>query len=305
MLTLAVSMYGSIIKGSPDGSRLEGTGPTTPSLDIHLSHPGTIMPTIAEVTAWLDRLAPPELAEEWDNVGLLVGDADSDAARVMTCLTITPASADEAIRRNADLIITHHPLPFRPVRRLTTASPEGALLLRLIAAGVAIYSAHTAFDSAMAGINQRLAEGLGLTDIRPLVPLGEAPAGLGSGRFGQKAASTTLAELVEQSKAFLQIAQVQVVGDINQPIQSVAVACGSGGEFLAAARTQGCDCLVTGEARFHTCLEAETAGLSLLLPGHFASERFAVERLAEHLAENFPALQIWPSRDEADPVTSF
>ena len=95
------------------------------------------------------------LAEEWDNVGLLVGDPDQQVKRVMTCLTITPASAEEALERQAEMIITHHPLPFRPLKRLTTAQTASRLLLQLIEGKIAVHSPHTAFDSAAAGINQQ------------------------------------------------------------------------------------------------------------------------------------------------------
>src|SRR6185295_16007116 len=124
--------------------------------------------------------APAALAAEWDNVGLLVGDRAQKVERIMTCLTITPAAAAEAIREQADLIVTHHPLPFKPLNRLTADEPTGRILLDLIRAGVAIYSPHTAFDSAAAGINQQLAEGLGLIDIQPL-EASEALPGVGTG----------------------------------------------------------------------------------------------------------------------------
>src|SRR5215204_4410218 len=112
------------------------------------------MLTLAAVCEFLDVFAPPILAAEWDNVGLLVGDRSQRVERVLTCLTITPAVAGEAIRERADLIVTHHPLPFRPLKRLTADDPTGRLLLDLIRAGVAVHSPHTAFDSAAAGINQ-------------------------------------------------------------------------------------------------------------------------------------------------------
>ena len=124
------------------------------------------MTTVADLCQFLDTLAPPRLAAEWDNVGLLVGDRLAPAERVMTCLTVTPAVAAEAIRQRVELLVTHHPLPFRPLKRLTTDEPTGRLLLDLIRAGVAVHSPHTAFDSAAAGINQQLAAALGLSDIR-------------------------------------------------------------------------------------------------------------------------------------------
>lgn len=260
------------------------------------------MTTIADIAAFLESFAPKRLAADWDNVGLLAGDPVQPVTRVMTCLTITPASAAEAIRERAELIVTHHPLPFHPVKRLTTEQTPSRLLWQLARAGVAIYSPHTAFDSALAGINQQLAEGIGLTQIQPLVPVKDDLEGLGSGRIGELADPTTLANLAKQLSLFLKITGVQVVGVDGAKLERVAVACGSAGSFLGAAAKSGCHALVTGETTFHTCLEAEALGMALLLPGHFASERFACEQLAEVLREPFPSLQIWASKEEKDPL---
>src|SRR5689334_23056183 len=110
--------------------------------------------TVQEVCDFLETFAPARLAEEWDNVGLLVGDRKRPVRKVMTCLTITPASAAEAVAEGVDLIVTHHPLPFKPLKRLTADSLPGRLLLQLIGANIAVHSPHTAFDSAAAGINE-------------------------------------------------------------------------------------------------------------------------------------------------------
>jgi dinuclear metal center YbgI/SA1388 family protein len=257
------------------------------------------MPTIDEIARFLEEFAPPAAAEDWDNVGLLVGDRIRPAARVMTCLTITGASAAEAIGRRADLIVAHHPLPLRPLRQLTTDSREGRLLWQLIGAGIAIYSPHTAFDSAAAGINTRLAEQLGLAGIAPLVP---RPDGPGAGRYGMLTDDVALAALARQVKRLLNVPRVQVVGDLACTIRTIGVACGSGGEFIPAAAAHGCQALLTGEARFHACLEAESRGLALILAGHYATERFAVEQLADVLATRFGDVEVWPSRDKRDPI---
>ena len=260
------------------------------------------MPTIQNIADYLADFAPHDLAEEWDNVGLLVGKGDATAERVMTCLTVTPDSAAEAVDEKVDLIVTHHPLPFRPLKRLTDETPEGRLLLDLIRAGVAIYSPHTAFDSAGDGINQQLAAGLGLVDIEPLTAIGDDPAGLGTGRTGLFEESITLGALGDRSKQFLGIDSVKLVGDDDCDVHRVAVACGSAGEMLAAAIQHQCDVLVLGETSFHTCLHAEAEGMALLLTGHFASERFAVENLASRLDAQFPDANVWASRRERDPI---
>ena len=264
--------------------------------------PEVTVPTIREVADYLTEFAPHELAETWDNVGLLVGSGDAPAARVMTCLTVTPDSAGEAVSENADLIVAHHPLPFRPLKRLTDETPEGRLLLDLIRAGVAIYSPHTAFDSASDGINQQLADGFGLSAIEPLVPAGDEPSNLGTGRAGVFDSPVVLSDMAERAKHFLSVSAVKVVGDPGARVRRMAVACGSAGDLLAAAIERGCDTLVLGETTFHTCLHAEAEGVSLLLTGHFASERFAVEQLASRLAEKFSDAHVWASRQERDPI---
>jgi dinuclear metal center YbgI/SA1388 family protein len=258
------------------------------------------MVTVAYIAGFLDQVAPPALAEAWDNVGLLVGRFESRVERVMTCLTITPASAREAVSQRAELIVTHHPLPFRPFKRLRGDTVEGRLLLDLIGAGISVYSPHTAFDSARNGINERLARMLGLVEIVPLVPAGASDAG--AGRRGRLAEPTTLVDLARRVKALLALDYVQAVGSLDQAVSQVAVACGSAGEFLVPAADAGCECFLTGEMRFHGCLEAESLGVGLILAGHFASERFAVEELAAVLAAQFPTVRVWASGEERDPL---
>jgi dinuclear metal center YbgI/SA1388 family protein len=260
------------------------------------------MTTLRDICQFLDDFAPRRLAEEWDNVGLLVGDPEQSIERIMTCLTITPASAAEAVRERADLIVTHHPLPFKPLKRLTTDQTPGRLLLTLIRAGIAVHSPHTAFDSAAAGINQQLAAGIGLSAIAPLIPAANGQT-LGSGRFGSLPRPQPLGDLARRVKSFLKIDRVQLVGRPDQPISVAAVACGSAGSFLEPAMHAGCQLLVTGEMSFHACLEAEANNVALLLVGHYASERFAVEQLAEVLAGQFAGVSVWASRDERDPLT--
>src|SRR5262245_1714756 len=218
------------------------------------------MLTLADVCDFLESFAPSALAAEWDNVGLLIGDRAQRVQRVLTCLTITPGVAAEAIRERADLIVTHHPLPFRPLKRLTADEPSGRILLDLIRAGIAIHSPHTAFDSAAAGINQQFAEGLGLIEIAPLVPAAEMAAGVGTGRCGRLAVPQPLSQIAARLKAFLKITGLHLVGQPQQIIERVAVGCGSAGEFLADALRQRCGLLVTGETRLHTCYDAEQRG---------------------------------------------
>jgi dinuclear metal center YbgI/SA1388 family protein len=126
------------------------------------------MLNVGAVIDHLERLCPPRLAADWDNVGLLLGDRAGSVGRIMTCLTLTPEVASEAVERRAELIVTHHPILFRATKRLNADTPDGRMILQLAHAGVSVYSPHTAFDNAADGINAQLARSLGLTDAVPL-----------------------------------------------------------------------------------------------------------------------------------------
>ena len=301
-----------------------------------------------QLIEFLREFAPPDLAESWDNVGLLIGDPASEVTSVLTCLTLTPNVAEEAIAREAQLIVTHHPVLFRPVKQLTTATSEGRMLLSLIRAGIAVYSPHTSYDSAADGINQQLARSFGLQEIQPLRPnvemrsttsrqisrnalasgsaltsTSEPDASafrlieskqdvdselipieqpVGSGRFGRLPRPMSMSELIQQTKTVLGISQLQYVGSLDRTVTKLAIACGAAAEFLADAARCGSEAFLTGEARFHSCLEAEAANVAMILPGHYATERPAMLQLATILKSRFPELVAQASESENDPV---
>jgi dinuclear metal center YbgI/SA1388 family protein len=266
--------------------------------------------SIADVLCFLHNLAPLELAETWDNVGLLWGDDTQPVSRVMTCLSLTPDVAGEAVRRQVELIVTHHPILFRPVQKVTSETSEGRMLLTLARNGIAVYSAHTAYDSAHDGVNRQLAESLELQSIVPLRPLAidvdrqkASPVeSAGGGRMGNLKSPRSLKELTAHVKSRLNIPSIDFVGDPNLRVTRIAVACGSAAEFIDDAVKSDCQLLLTGEARFHACLEARDRGLALVLIGHFASERPAMLQLAEQIRGQFPSLDVWASVVESDPL---
>ncbi len=260
---------------------------------------------LRQVAEVLQRLAPLELAEEWDNVGLLLGSWEQPVQRAMTCLTLTAPVAQEAVEHGVQLVVTHHPIPFRPLKRITDETPTGEVLLQLARAGICVYSAHTAFDSAAEGINQALAAGIGLGEIEPLVVppgLEAGTAAAGTGRRGKLLPAIPLRELVQRVKRFLNVDSLLAVGEPDRRVHQVGIVCGSGGALLSQVAEAGCDVFLTGEMRFHDCLEAQARGVAVLLPGHYATERFAMERLARQLAQALPELEVWASRQERDPL---
>lgn len=261
------------------------------------------MTTVDDVVRFLEAFAPRATAADWDNVGLLLGDRRRPVGRVLTCLTVSPAVVDEALDERVDLLVAHHPLPFKPLRTITTDDYAGGLVWRLASAGVSLYSPHTAFDSAADGINQRLAAGLGLVDVAPLEPIAaSADPTVGVGRRGHLPQPQRLADFVARVKKLLHVGELDVVGDDERTIGSVAVACGSAGDLLSAALRARADVFVTGEARFHSAVEAEARGIALVLAGHYATERFGIEHLAVVVHREFPDLVVRPAHRERDPL---
>lgn len=258
------------------------------------------MPNVADAVRLLEEIAPPHLAEDWDNVGLLVGDPSADLSRVLTCLTLTPDVVGEAIQSATSLVVTHHPLPFRGVKKLTTSSIDGGSLWRLMRAGIGVYSPHTAYDSAAEGVNRQWADHLGLSDIRSLAPIEEAPDGVGVGRIGATR-SDDFAALCAKVKAAVNLTGLRVVPTRNGRCSRVAIACGSGGSLLDAALAADCDVFLTGELSFHEALRCRSEGVGVVLTGHYASERFAIETLAEKLAAEFKGIPVEASDVESDP----
>lgn len=256
--------------------------------------------TVAQIVQIMEQIAPPVLSETWDNTGLLLGDFSSSVQRVMTCLTLTRESVQEAISGGAQLVLSHHPLPFKPLARITTESITGRAVWSLARHGISVYSPHTAWDSAMDGINAQLARKLSLVDIEPLVP--NPRHELGAGRYGnltKPSEFSALARKLAQNVPHCRLRGVVLDGAISR----VGIGCGSGGSLLSIAAERGCQLFVTGEATFHMCLEAQALGVGLLMLGHFASEKFAMDQLASRLATALPDVTFWGSQQESDPVT--
>lgn len=259
------------------------------------------MATVGDVCRTLEELAPVGLAESWDNVGLLLGHRNWQVSTLMTCLTLTERVAVEAVERGVQMVITHHPILFRPAKRLTDDTAEGRIIMKLMTSGIAVYSAHTAFDSAPAGINQQLAEGFGLIEICALRSrLGDPLTG--AGRIGRLENPLGREEFLDRVVSVAGANWVQWVAAGPEEVARVAVGCGAAGDFLEDAAAAGCDTFVTGEARFHTAIEAESRGINLVLLGHYASERPAMVELAKTLGARLPELRCVVSEQDRDPL---
>ncbi|MCI2046397.1 MAG: Nif3-like dinuclear metal center hexameric protein [Faecalibacterium sp.] len=245
------------------------------------------MATVAEIYAFMARLAPPELAASWDNPGLLV-DTGAEVSGILTTLDITAAVVAEAARTGCQLIVSHHPVIFDPLKRL---GPQD-VAFALVQNGISAICMHTNLDAAPGGVNEVLA---GLFAMQTPVPFAE-----GCGRVGTIAETDTRA-LSEKAQAVLHTAVK--FADAGKPIRRLAVISGAGGSMFADALAVGADCLLTGEASHHAALDATRLGLSLIAAGHYATEWPIVPVLAEKLAAAFPKIRVSPSTCCQAPFT--
>ncbi len=236
--------------------------------------------TVKDILAAVWDMAPLELAEEWDNVGLLAGHPDRPVTKVLCALDLTGAVLDEAIREGAELIVTHHPILFRGRKNLREDDPEGALLARLVRSEISLIAMHTNFDSAAPGVNDALAEAMGLTDV-------QAPAQFL--RVGD-VASTTLEALTKRTAERLR-AVVRTYGDPDSPVSRVAVMGGAGGGYYRDAIAAGAQAFITGEIGYHVAMSAVDEGLCILEAGHDCTERVAIKTMVCGLQNRLNALQ--------------
>jgi dinuclear metal center YbgI/SA1388 family protein len=239
-------------------------------------------PTVGDVVAALEQRYPPAWAQDWDRVGLVLGEPDAPVRRVLCVVDCVPETVAEALAEQADLILAHHPLLLRGVSSVAPTTYKGRIVHDLIRNGVALYVAHTNADVANPGVSDALAARLGLRAPRPLAALADDPA-LGLGRVGQLPAPLTLAELTEVAARALPPTAwgVRAAGEPGRVVRAVAVCGGSGDSLLAAAAAAGADAYLTADLRHHPASEHLAAGGPALLDAaHWATERPWLDELA-------------------------
>lgn len=237
--------------------------------------------TVNDIVKIMDGIAPPNLAEAWDNVGLLVGRSDNTVKKIMVALDVSPEVVEQALEHKVQMIVTHHPVIFDPVKKMTDRTWQQKLLLDCAENKIAVYSAHTSLDSVLGGVNDVLAAQLGLQHTEVLVPAAGGEAGLG--RVGCLPATLTLQEFSEKIKAVLKLDRV-VVGDAGQKVNKVALCGGAGADFISEALTAGADTFVTGDVKYHTAQNAVYSGLNIIDATHQGTELPVINTLADRIA---------------------
>lgn len=222
---------------------------------------------LKKIISVLESIASPELKEVWDNVGLMVGTEDKDVDKILIALDFNSLVLEEAIKLKANLIITHHPLIFNPLKNITDER-----ILKAIKNDIAVYSMHTNLDNAVNGVNYALSEKLGIYNC----------LSLGMIRFGY-IPQTTFGDYIDVVKKELETSSVRTVGNPQKTIRKVAVLGGSGGSMLNDVFSLNCDLYITGECAYNYALDAFERGLCVIAAGHFETENPVVSKLKKML----------------------
>lgn len=239
------------------------------------------MTTVGTIYRYIDGFAPFSSAMDFDNAGLLAGSQETEVTCAVLSLDITPGVVREAVLLGAQLIVSHHPVIFNPLRRLR----PGSAPYLLAQYGIAAVCAHTNLDMAPGGVNDCLAAKLNLKNVAPLAF--DAPSGLPAALMGE-------AERVYATRAFAETVRSALgcenlfFADGGQEIRQVGLCSGSGCEYLPAAAERGCEAFVTGEAKHHELLAAKELGVTLIAAGHYSTEVVAMAPLAARLRTAFP-----------------
>jgi len=255
------------------------------------------MAAVKDIYAFLDKKAPFSYQMSFDNAGFLVGRGEAQVSRVMVALDITEEVVAEAQEAGCQLIVSHHPIIFHPAKTVTDADPVGRILLALTENHIAAICAHTNLDAVAGGVNDALAQKLGLQNIALLHEDGQAEDGTpyGIGRVGEVQGFSDAPSFAAFVRDTLN-AQGLRLEDAGKPVRRVAVGGGACGDMLSDAAALGCDTFVTADVKYNVFLDARAMGVNLIDPGHFSTENVDCPVLADWLREGFPQIGVLQSK---------
>ena len=258
------------------------------------------MTTVNDILSFLETLAPRAMKMDWDNVGLLCGSRKSPVTKVLVALDPFEHVCQEAAEWGAELIVTHHPLIFRPLPNVTDETSIGRGIMTLCRHGISAVNAHTNLDCAPGGVNDVLAKALGLENIRVVRPTGTDDAGNAWGllRCGT-VQEQQLDAFLQQVKASLGCRGLRYV-DGGKSVHKVAVGGGSCADGMLDALNAGCDTFVTADIKYNQFWDAHDLGLNLIDAGHFHTENPVVAVLAEKIRAAFPEVTVKISENHQD-----
>lgn len=254
-----------------------------------------------EIIKELELLAPPQYAEGWDNVGLLIGSDEKDVKKIMVALDASNLVIQQAIEKKVDMLITHHPMIFSAIKRVTNQDFLGQKIMNLIKNDISYYAMHTNYDVMV--MNKKAADYIGLLHTEILMPIKENEnTGQieGIGTYGVLENEITLGELARKVKQVFPSDILKVIGHIESKVQTVAVSTGSGKNLIKYAKKAGVSVLITGDIDYHSALDAMDQGICIIDAGHFGTEHFMTTCVKEYLENKLSGEEIIMA-DEKSP----
>ena len=252
---------------------------------------------IKEVVVALERFAPLPLQESYDNAGLQIGLTEAEASGVLLCLDVTEDVIREAEERGCNVVIAHHPLLFRGLKRISDTTYVERCVREAIVRGIAVYAAHTNLDNARGGVNFKIAEKLGLTNVRFLAEQGEG----GSGILGDLSTEERPMDFLQRVKSTFGVDCLMHNAGPDGMIRTVAV-CGGAGDFLLGDAIQaGADVFLTGEMGYHIYFGHEKE-IWIGVLGHYQSEQYTIELMGEILQAAYPGLKLCQTTINTNPI---
>ncbi len=255
---------------------------------------------ISEITAKIEQFANPSLQEDFDNTGLQVGDPDQEATGVMISLDATEDVVDEAIEHNCNLIVTHHPLLFRGLKKITNSDMTGRIVMKAIKHGIVIYAAHTNLDKCRGGINYRMAEMLGLEQIEVLNPEKNDPEE-GLGCIGTLSQPTEETKILSKIKEIFRAKSIRHTALLGKKVSRIAVCGGSGSDYINRAKELKADLYITADITYHKFFEADNQ-IVIADIGHFECESATKLIFKEQISKIFPKFAVRISQREQNVV---
>ncbi len=247
-----------------------------------------------DIIEHIEKLAPKYLAEDWDNVGLMVGDENAGVSRIIVALDCRDEVINEATDKKADMIITHHPFIFKGIKNMDYKTPIAKKIAKAVKNDLIIYSAHTNLDIAEGGTNTTLAKILGLESTEGLLPVGENGF---LGKVGYLKNDMTFKEFALFVKERLGADSLSINGDFNRNVKKVGLCTGKGcdTDLLLAAVEKGCDVYISGDIGYHDAQNAEDMGLCIIDGTHYLTEVIVVPEICRYIKNKFDAVEVMES----------
>jgi dinuclear metal center YbgI/SA1388 family protein len=256
---------------------------------------------IADVIELLEQVAPPHLQESYDNAGLIVGKSQDALHGVLFCLDSTEAVVEEALKLNCNLIVAHHPIVFRGLKRFNEANYVERTVVSAIRKGIAIYAIHTNLDNVYQnGVNAKIAEKLGLRDTHILQPKA-GQTSVGAGLIGEFPNEMSEVAFLAHVKTIFEAGMLRHTSFRSEPVKRVAICGGAGSFLLQDALRANVDAFISSDFKYHEFFDAE-GKLMICDIGHFEGEQFTIELLFDIVREKFPTFALHCTKTHTNPV---